>query len=496
MTQTQVKSPFKVEVSPDRLQATIRLVDGADPQQMTTQEVVAALGAVKVAVTDLVTSRVEEYVKNLLAGNNPHAPVVIATGKAAQEGQDGRFEWDEEIAIRLHHQNNEATLDYHNVCTIVLVSAGDRIGRAIPPNAGIPGVDVHFNEIRLKEALRKVTLKNNVALMDDGVTVTATTPGKVDFDPKSLTLSVVEVLEIAGDVDFSVGNVDSPTNVSVRGNIKDMFRVKTLKSLSVGGAIEAAEIEAGENVEVRGGILNRSKGHVRAKGAIKAKFCDEANLHAVGDIIITREVLNSHIHTESKLLIPNGAVIGGSVYGRIGVEVKVLGSDACIPTAVGVGTSEQLLREAMQAKVEHARHRATVEKIRQTVQPLLVHAKSMSRAQKELATELMGQADSLEAKIHKSEECFREIMAAMAAAPDETSKDTGPCVLVGLKVCQGVSVRIHDRITTFMTEAKGPIRICRRKIKNHTVVAAVNPLTGSVIELNSHRVEFDDAGGE
>ncbi len=499
MSTTKVSTPFRVVVAEDHLTATIRLRDEADFKHVTTSDVVVALEQARIMVDDAVTSRIQEYIARITAGRHAYEPVLIAKGRPLDEGKDATFEWYEPIAPReeaINEDEDERRLSHYDVSKFVMVNAGDTIGHITPAVPATPGIDVHGNEIPIRKAPSEIELNENVVLAEDGTTVVAQEAGRVNVADGRIT--VVTVLEITENVDFSVGHINSPTPVNVRGNIQDLFQVRTDRWLTVGGAIEAAEVDAAEHIEVRGGILNRDKGFVRSGGTIAAKFCAEAQVDAEGDITIGKEVLNSRVNTESRLLIPNGAVIGGKVYARVAIEAKVVGSDAGVPTDVAVGVREDLLREAKVAEIENARRRKAIERIRETVSPLMAQAKHLAQHQRERATELMFQADSIEAEINKVEQRVKDGMAAVyvPSGEHETAEDFGPYVLVSSKVCQGVTVRIDDRVTSFVKEMKGPIRIHKRKIKNHTVVAAVNQLTGSVTELNSRKVEFEEETAE
>ena len=479
---TETKSPFKVRTSKDRLNATVEVSRDVELSEVSADDVVAALEAAKVAVDERVTSRVTEFVEAL---RNPEGPpkgeFQIAAGHAATEGEDGTFTWEDSLNPQAADENDDEAFDYYNVSAITTVEDGTLIGWIAPPKPGSDGVDVHGSALRPKRRVREVTLKKGVKLGDDGTSVIAAVTGRVVF--QKLELFINEVVEVAGDVDFETGNLDLSTDAVVRGSIRDLFCVKTAKCLTVVGAIEAAEVHAAGNVTVRGGILNRAKGKVTAGGDIVAKFCDEARLHAQGDIRVAREIMNSRVHADGRLLLPQGTIIGGEAFGRCAVEAGTLGSEAGVPTSVGVGLYPDEIRKIEEAGKENEKRRASVEKIRQAVGPLMAQLKRLTNEQREKATELMYQADSIEAEIKKSE----EETAALLASDSEENK---PYVLVSSRIHQRASVSISDRVVTFQEELKGPIKIERRKIDNYTAIAAVNQLTGSVRELPARKLEF------
>ncbi|MCK4658895.1 MAG: DUF342 domain-containing protein [Phycisphaerae bacterium] len=478
---TETKSLLLVRVSGDHISAAIEARPDAELSTVSTDDVAAALREAKVAVDDQVTQRVEQYVEAL---HDPEGPpkdeYEIAAGYAPTEGEDGTFVWEDSLQKKAADWCDDAPVDFYNISSIVTVEAGALIGWITPPKPGTDGMDVHGNPLQPRRKLKEVVLKNGVELGEDQSRVIATVPGKVVYENHEL--SICEVLEVRGDVDFETGNLNLATNVIVRGSVRDLFCVKTKKNLTVGGAIEAAEVEAVGNVTVRGGILNRGKGKVVAAGEIVARFCAGADLHAGGDIRIAKEVLNSHVHTESRLILPQSSIIGGDVFARCSVEASTLGSEAGVPTEIIVGLHPDELRKIRTTAKENAVRCSAVERIRQAVSPLMAQLKRLTPEQREKATELMYQADTIEAGIKESE----QKVAALTQRPPEAK----PYVLVASKIHGRVSITIDDRVVTFEREVKGPIRVEFRKIKNHTVLAVVNQLTGSVHELPARNVEL------
>jgi len=476
---TQTQSPFTVLISKDGLCATIQAAKGAELSDVTPADILAALEAAKVVVDDQVTRPVQEYVEALRSPDGPpEGEFQIAAGRPPTEAKDGMFTWADALQEQATEWCNDAPVDFYNTSSIVTVEAGTVIGRIGPPTPGTNGVDVRGNLLSPSRQPREVTLKNGVELGEDGVSVIATVAGKVVY--KDQELLICEVVEVAGNVDFETGNLDVTTDVVVRRTVQDLFSVKTTKNLTVWGVIEAATIEVDGDVTVRDGIVSREKGQVVAGGEIRAKYCDLANLRAGGDICVAREVVNSHVHTEGKLVVPRGAVLGGRVYARRGVEIDTLGSDAGVSTEIAIGLHFEEIRRIREAPEENGKRRAAVDKIRQTVGPLMTHVKRLSNEQREKATELMYQADSLEMEIKESE---AEIAALRASDSDQSQ----PCVLVSARIYRGVSISISGRAVTFHEELKGPVKIQRREIKNQTVIVAVNQITASVTELKNYR---------
>jgi uncharacterized protein (DUF342 family) len=315
--------------------------------------------------------------------------------------------------------------------------------------------------------------------------VVAEVAGKITY--KSRQLSIDPVLEIRGDVDFDSCSVDSRIDVSITGSVLDCFTAKSARSITVGGLIQAATVEAKSDVIVRGGIVGRHKGTVKAGGDIVAKFAEEATLEAGGDIVIGKELMNSDVQCDGRVLAGQGDAIGGRTYAREGIELRNVGSDADIPTEIIVGTHPEAYAEAARIKAPIAAKRVAMEKIRATIEPFMAEINRLLPSQQEQLTELMSQADTAEAEITEAQQRHDALLEAARAKGE-------PFVLVSKTISPGVSIRIDCKKTDFKEELIGPARIERRKVDSATEFVAVNPLTGSVTVLPSAEVIQEDPG--
>jgi uncharacterized protein (DUF342 family) len=421
---------------------------------------------------------VREFLELVAEGQAPSEPFLLAEGTPPVEGCHGEFIWDESYdapAVALEDER----IDYRTINTIRTVEQDRSIGIITPPDPGQPGIDVHGNQLQPKKRVEAINLQACVRLAEDGKTVIAEEAGQVILEGSKLYIR--PVLDINGDVDYESGNVDATSDVNVRGTVRDLFEVISQKSIVVGGAVEAARVEAVGDVDVHGGILGRGKGTVQAGGLISAKFCNEASLRAEGGIVIGKEVINCRVHTRGKVLAQRAAVIGGEVFAREGAEVYTMGSDASIPSRINVGTHPDVLRRARQLHAESEKLQHVVDKIRNLVNPLMDDVQRVSATRKEQLAELMHQADEIE-------QCATAKLAERERLLAEAQPESPPYVTVQGRICENASIIIDDRQVDFPGEFKGPVRIEKRKVENLTEVVAVSLLTGSVTTLRSRPV--------
>lgn len=479
-----------VDLSDDHLQAWIRLCDPNDTEPLTEETILTFLEESDIAVTNAVRDKIGAVITSIQSAEEKSERYLIAEGRSPVEGEDGSFIREKPQQTKDTEDaepEDNAPVDYHAFHTIITVEEGDAIGNTTPAVPGKSGVDVHGKALMPARRVAEVQLQSTVRpAADDPGVVIAAAAGKVVF--KDGSLSIDEVIAIKGDVDFGCGNIDASAEVSIDGTVLDDFEVKSEKSISVRGTIQAAKVEAGGDILVRGGIIGHHKGTVRAGGRIAAKFAQDADLTAESDIEITKAVMHSRVHCRGKLSVPRGAIIGGEVYAREGVEVVAIGSEAFIPTSLIVGIHPSVLQAADKTHEETRAKQKTLERIREGVKPLLACMKRLTPDQKEQATELLFKADCMAAEISEAEkECEEMMKEARPADP--------PIVLVTKTIYPGARIRIGHRHIVFRKELKGSVRIEERKIDSATEFVAISQASGSVTVLNSSNVddEMSDA---
>ena len=487
-TETETsKRRLTVEVTSDRLEAWIHLTCPEDPRPMTTEEILEELTTAKIAVDDSVRARVAEGVRTCAGSGAPPGKLLMAQGRPAVEGKDGDFVAHEDLQRVEHDWQGDAKVNYYTFNSIVTVIEGQTIGKLIPPVAGTDGVDVFGAVLSPNLRPREVQLDTSVKVSrDDPHVVFAVNAGKVSYEDGQLTIS--KVYKVKKDVDFETGNIDSSVDVHIPGTVRDRFTVKSAGTVSVCGAIEAGAVEAKGDVIVRGGVLQRGKGWTVAGGEIIARFCDEADLRACGNVKITTEVMNSKIHCEGTLHAADASIIGGHIYAHEGVETAVIGSDAFVPTEIIVGLHPDVVREAERLRGQMKTKQDAVERARQAVQPYIADINRLLPAQKKEAKKLLSQVEAMSGEVAQIEQ-HRTGMLDAARAKGV------PYVLVREVIRGGTSIQIGRRRTTFRSDLAGPVRIEKRKVRNVTEFVAVDQLSGSVRVLSSSYIEDEKPAG-
>jgi uncharacterized protein (DUF342 family) len=148
---------------------------------------------------------------------------------------------------------------------------------------------------------------------------------------------VEQDLDIAGDLDFRIGNIDFAGNVTIRGNILDGFRIKSAKDILIGGAVGVACLEAGGNLTIRGGVNGGHKGKLVCGGNLQAHYLHMVSVECGGDVLVDVECHDSTVLAVGSVTVSRGGIVGGKVVAGGDISAGFLGTAMCVPTLLHAG---------------------------------------------------------------------------------------------------------------------------------------------------------------
>jgi uncharacterized protein len=298
--------------------------------------------------------------------------------------------------------------------------------------------------------------------MNERLMTLALTPSSVN--PSASTPD----LRVEGAVGPLTGNINSPGNVHIAGNIVDLFAVKASGDIAVGGIIEAAQVEAGGNLDVSGGISGRGSGHCRAAGNITAHYIDNATVIARGDLRAETEITGSTIVCGGRLCVAAGPLVGGSASALGGIECAALGASSGVETIIEVGIDPALRAHVANLIPQIDRDLKKVAQIRQPVERLVKNLKLLNGEQKEKMIAMQFEADSLEA-------ATQQILQDLLAEYQRVTAVARPEIEVSGTVHPGVILRFPGVECKVDLAIQGPLRLILRGIGCLRHVCALMP---------------------
>ncbi len=465
---------FRVNVSNDKLTATLSLNGDVSPSGVSAEEIEKEITDLEIRIDEQGKKNIAQFAAELAQQEVPEV-VVVAQGTPPQHDENGRVEKLYESLAEEASASDDQIQNYYDRSNIISVKKDQQLLRLIPPVDGADGADIYGKTIARKLG-REAQIKSGSGVEQKDDVIIATMSGKLECTAEKIW--VVDKLEISGDVDFSVGNVNFGGEIEIRKNVLDLFKVHSKSTITVHGIVEAAEVHAGKDLNSLGGVAGKEKGEISAGQNINAKYITNAHVRAGQDIKVHAEIVNCDLACKGSLTIEKGPLVGGHTLAFKGIKIKDLGSEADVKTLVEVGIDEDLRLKYDKLMPEIQLLRRKAEKVRQTVEPLLQNLKYLNAEQKEKATELIYLASELDDKANSLTEELR-------GDYQKTIEDAVFEIEITGTLHTGVTVRF-PHIEAFITSPlAGPLKIVPRKVEHVLQILAIDKNSGSTYALNT-----------
>ncbi len=250
-------------------------------------------------------------------------------------------------------------VDYTSLNLIHNVQEGDVICDIKLETPGVDGKTVTGSVLAAHNGVKPtIPQGRNTVLSEDGTKLLADCTGHVEFSVRSF--QVRSVLEVAGNVDYSIGNISFLGDVHVSGDITSGFTVRAAGNIQVDGVVEAATVEAGGNLVVACGVTGQERAIIRAHQGIYAKYLENCCAYARQGIQ-TDCIINCNVYSDTDIIVRSGrgTIIGGTIRASQEVSATTVGSKNEMSTTIILGglpceafEREQMLAEL--AQIENA----------------------------------------------------------------------------------------------------------------------------------------------
>ena len=261
-----------------------------------------------------------------------------ARGIAPAPGADGQvLEKFPRIREQKPVEGEYGQMDYTNLGLIYNVEQGGETCSILLPTSGTPGRTVQDREVPAKDGkAAAIPRGQNTEISEDGQALVATMSGHVEFSGQSF--HVKPVMDIPGNVDFSVGNISFLGDVCIRGDVCSGFTVKATGSITIDGVVEASTVEAGRDLIVVKGVQGDSQAVLRAGGSVFAKYLENCCIYAKQDLQ-TECIINCDVYCGGTVTAHSGhgKIIGGKVHAAYMVHAGIVGSRTGSRTDIVLG---------------------------------------------------------------------------------------------------------------------------------------------------------------
>ena len=279
----------------------------------------------------------------------PHR-TLVAAGRAPRHGRSGKVEYWVESDRATTKVNENGTIDFNEKFTALNVRKGAKLARLQPAVEGRPGFTIFGDDLDALGA-KSATLKPgpNVEVEEepDGTQLfTSAIDGRATFSGE--TVSVLEFLQIAGDVGGETGNVNFSGDVYISGSLLSGSTVAAGGSVYLRGRAEpGSSISAGRDIVAARGIVGEET-RVVAEGSVSTRLIEGADIRCAGDLRVGCYIKNARVSSGGLVtvirtgLTRSGTISGGRVVGARGIRATFAGSPRGTKTEIIAGVDPRI----------------------------------------------------------------------------------------------------------------------------------------------------------
>lgn len=332
---------MQVTLSADAFEARLDLTPAYGGEPIRMGQVLAALQERGVQ-SGILSDAIQEAIEAGAAQG-----VLIARGQAAVDGHDG---WLECLIPTARHRvpkvDAQGNADYRDLGEILVVHAGDVLMRRHPASKGVPGQTLFGAVLPAKDG-KEVQFASGLV----GVTLAADDPNLLLAAQNGQPVQVTGGMQV--DPVFTVESVNPASGhirfegcVIVKGDVMAGMTVQASGDIEVGGVVEAATLEAGGNIVIKGGVIGGLGHHdshfLRCGGTFNAGYASQAHIEAGDSIFIDDTAMQCELSAVNCVRIggkKSGQLIGGHTQAMFSIAAKKIGSLQRVATRIEIGVN-------------------------------------------------------------------------------------------------------------------------------------------------------------
>lgn len=423
-----VTKHIAVVVSEDEMSADLFLGMVDDPDVYNVDEIIEYLKETEHIVAGVKPSVIMDMINQRTYGKM----VTVANGAPGVDGRDGFFNFQFDTSpSKKPKVLPDGTVDYHNLSLVQSVEIGDLLATYVPKCEGRDGYTVRGKVLPAKRCKDIPPLRGKgFTISTDGKKYYAACDGKVELSMGQL--NVLQFHTINGDVDLSVGNIDFKGDLEILGSIKEGFSVKATGNITVNKLIEAADVEAGKDILVRGGILGGGKANISAGGNVYALFIENATVRA-NNSVQADAIVNCNVNAFSDINIfgKTSTIVGGKLKANRKIKTRKIGGEVGAATELTVGIEPDALATYTKMAKELEELTREIEKVEKTIELM----QNKPKKDDNLMMQLIRTKVELNADLYKHRSICEELQKRI-----EIGKYAE--IIAEDKVCPGVIINI------------------------------------------------------
>ena len=387
--------------------------------------------------------------------------IVVATGRAPIPECEEYFIPLIDIKKKAGRLKEDGSIDFKDTDFVIQVQKGQEVLRRIPAVVPVDGIDVYNDTIPAGYAEHKGYMRGENILQSgsDPDIFVAANDGVIKIYGK--TISLYETLVISSDVDYNTGNIDFLGSVEVKGSLKAGFSIKAKGDVLISQNVEDGIIESNGDVTIGSGVVGKDIVKISCGGNFTAKYLQNANIEAVGRVLIQDSIINSNVFSNKAVDVTgkSGKIIGGEIIAFEEVIAKTIGSPNETTTTISVGRNLEIEKELEDNRKEAKKWTEETNEIKRQLRVGFGEAifKDPQKTIPTLPAIKQRQCLVLLNQLNAGNKVLRELADKVVEIESKLQFDKEPIIMAYDKVFPGVILNIkkHTRkIETPFTNAK------------------------------------------
>ena len=286
----------------------------------------------------------KEQIKKMIVSAEHDLKFLVASGKEAVDGEDGRYEYffDTERE-NVFSFDKDGGIDFSNVDMMQQVHVGDKVALYHKATRGVDGYNVFGEVLKARNGKEIPILKGEgFMIMNDRVTYVAKYTGAISMDDGAVNIKKIMIVP---EVKITDKKIVYDGVVYVKGDVNSGSEIKATGDVIIGGHMESSHVESNCNVIIAGGATCPIKGEILAGGDVTAKFFDGVVIE--GRNISSNYFINCTIRSRGfiKTYGRQGIIYGGSAQSLEGITSASIGNKTGAKTLITLGVSGTILAE-------------------------------------------------------------------------------------------------------------------------------------------------------
>lgn len=443
-----------VWISPDKMSAYyLNLAQVGVPRYPDPQHLVNLLSLMGVKKECVKIEIIKQMCAKMRAGKLPSKIIEIAAAVQPVAGRNAEFSLCLDLGKKSGTLRDDGTLDMRERNAVVSVPEGTLIARKVMMTKGINGFNLFGKTLKAINGFDRYHIQTDAnvraELKDNTTSYFAKKTGNVCFARNYLSIS--DVFEVKGDVDYNTGNLDVKTSLLIRGSVLSGFKVKAKGNVEIIGSIEnGATVIAEGDLSVDKGIMGADT-KVLVLGRLRTTFIQDAEVLVRGDTIIDSYLYNCTLRSYGSIAIlkgqgkKSGRVTGGLVSSSKEISLSSGGSPSNIATVLEIKPEPELCGQVDKLAEEEQTCKDNIAKITRTLpfdsfapEQIKTFMNTLDSKRKAMVVKLLTNLNNL----IKHQKILHEQRGIIRAQIDKVMYDAR--IRVTEMVIQGCEIRLGD----------------------------------------------------